>query len=245
MTHAVTTGKDVGFTFQDYNVLAIQGNRKTQTRRLMYPQPPRGCTVGNISTDDGEVLEWILCDEDGDAVDAPCPKPVAKAGDRMFVREVYQEFCPLWDGAWCGHSSQEGMAQDHYIVYRASNPDGAFVWKGEVIHCEGWKVAKAMPKRCARFFRDMLGVEAQRVQDITVKDAIAEGCPESWVSKWVSHEGCAKGVQDMFSPVEWYHTAWARLNGHESWDGNLWVWKYTWAHGPARPLPARTEYSGG
>lgn len=240
---AVREPKDIGFPFRDWGAEAIRLNLKTETRRLMHPQPPRGLTVGNISAD-GNVLEWILCDGHGDEVDRPCPKPSAWVGDRMFVKETYQEFCPMWGGAWCGHAFEQDMARDHLLVYRASNPDGALAWDGDVIRCAKWRQANLMPKRCARLFRDVVGVQAQRVRDITVPQAIAEGCPKSWVDRWVRHEGAPQDMVKLFSPIEWYHTAWVRINSRESWDQNHWVWAYTWAPGPPLPLLTPVDMVG-
>jgi len=226
--------KDVGFTFRDWGVVAIGDNLKTQTRRLMYPQPPRGLTVGNISAE-GQVLEWILCDRHGDEVDAPCPQPRANVGDRIYVKETYQEFCPMWSGQWCGHGDQEGMKRDHYIVYRVSDPDGALVWNGEVIHCKGWRSSRFMHKRCARYFRLLTSVRAQRIQEITEEDAVAEGC--TMMAGYT-----AGGAMGLASARYVYKKKWEEINGPGSWEQNAWVWAYGWAPGPPKPLPARTEW---
>jgi len=227
-------GKDVGFLFRDWGVLAIGDNLKTQTRRIMNPQPPHGLTVGNISAE-GQVLEWILCDEDGDEVDEPCPKPRANVGDRMYVKETYQEFCPMWNGAWCGHGDKEGMKRDHLIVYRASDPDGALLWDGEVIHCKGWKSSMMMPKRAARYFRLVLSVRGHRIQDISEEDAVAEGCG-------VSVGYTVGGAMGLASARYVYKNEWNKINGPGSWEENVWVWAYGFAVGSPKPLPALTEW---
>jgi hypothetical protein len=183
-----------------------------------------------------EVLEWILCDRDGDEVDSPCPKPVLSVGDWMWVKEAYQEFCPLWDGVWCGHGTEQGKASDHYMVYRADNPDGAFVWKGGVIYCNEWKLVD-MPRRCARFFRQITGIKAERIADISEEDAVAEGFG-------LSMGFTTGGAMGLASARYMFSREWIRIHKGESWDRNDWVWAYTFAPGPPRPLPARTEYAG-
>jgi hypothetical protein len=70
-----------------------------------------------------------------------------------------------------------------------------------------------MPRWASRITLEVVGVRVQRLQDISEEDAKAEGAE---VMKhddigWHSHK---MGFQSI----------WKRINGHESWEANPWVW---------------------
>src|SRR5690606_17220174 len=79
--------------FSGAMVRAILAGRKTQTRRVIRPQPPHG--VGRYTEDGtpGEV-DWVLLDEDGDPSDSALRCPYGEPGDRLWIRETW---APLGD----------------------------------------------------------------------------------------------------------------------------------------------------
>ena len=135
--------------FNTEMVRAILDGRKTQTRRLVKPQPVY---------DDGL---WELGGagwSDSHVTIHPVPghslwerQPV-QPGDVLWVRETWQ-YIPESD-------------VDGFYVYAADREDPA-EWK--------WRPSIHMPRKAARLFLQVMGVRIERLRDITAKDAFNEG----------------------------------------------------------------------
>ena len=76
-----------------------------------------------------------------------------------------------------------------------------------------WKSSRFMPKAAARIWLQIEEIRVERLQDITYQDILQEGMP--------------KPLGDYSSPVDWFETLWAKINGPGSWDANPWVWVIT------------------
>lgn len=72
---------------------------------------------------------------------------------------------------------------------------------------------------------EVWAVEASRLQDMTDKDAIAEGVwHPSWNEfLWLPHE--TDGAAHLHAR-DAFRTLWKSINGSKSWDANPWVWTY-------------------
>ena len=95
-----------------------------------------------------------------------------------------------------------------------------------------------MPRWACRSLYDVLEVRAERLQDITEADAIAEGVEQ------VDYVDGEPVYRDYFedgyawSAVESYKTLWERLHGFkgpDAWDRNPWVWVVR--YGNRLPVP--------
>ena len=154
--------------FNTEMVKAIQSGRKTQTRRIMKPQP-----------------EWSDCGmrwftkgcwwrEGWNPMDSLSPKEIPiKPGDILWVREKWQHVYNFDDG----DQLIEGTGR---YVYYADNPMPFDYWvdpdTGEHKERMTWKPSIHMPKAAARIFLRVKDVRVERLQDISVLDAINEGC---------------------------------------------------------------------
>lgn len=83
-----------------------------------------------------------------------------------------------------------------------------------------WRPSIHMPRWASRIQLEITNIRVERLQDISRKDAIAEGAPPSHPSiDKVSREF---GYEDFSR--SWYAQLWETINGAGSWDANPWVW---------------------
>lgn len=196
-------------------VQAIIAGRKTQTRRIIKPQPTH--FIANKGATPG-LTEWAFDAKDifarpsidGDEI--KCPYQV---NDILWVRE---KFAP----------PTAGQLSTAYM-YAADFPVNPFV-KGI------WKPSIHMPKEAARLFLRITDIRVQRLKDITEEDAIAEGVEkygEGWKAYDVIEKGPHKGKSHPWNAVPYknavlsFFSLWQSINGEESLDSDPYVWVYT------------------
>lgn len=208
--------------FRTEMVEAIQSGTKTETRRLVNPQP---------FTDPKWGLTW---EPKGHASNKPsyCEKnvnwnPISKAfenfyqdrrgsryggkGDMIRVKETFQLFrenngkIETWKGQLPKYKPHGWM-----IAYRALDPYFA----------GGWRTGRFMPRWASRITLEITNIRYQQLHDITENEAIAEGIDASQPFK-VPYKG-----QYMATPLLRYEALWDSINGDEplaAWEANPWV----------------------
>lgn len=191
-------------------VRAILAGTKTQTRRVVKPQPhdPAEGTYAAPSMIHGTgsyTQDHMLADGfDG----GTCP--YGQPGDRLWVREAWRTEAsydaikpsllpvglrdtlavPFWyDADLCGNTS--GIPGLQPGKYRP----GMF-----------------MPREASRITLEIVGVRVELLQDISDADATAEGTPHSL------HLQGGRFANENFAHL------WECINGDGSWDANPWVW---------------------
>ena len=188
-------------------VRAVLGGRKTQHRQPMKPQPPEWMSR-QIDSGFRQVRHlggnlWGAC---------------CGVGDRLWVQETWgiDEVWPetLNEPAECGYPITGPMrarpSQPHCLRYAADGCDGL------------WRSAAQMPKWAARIWLEVTGIRAERLQDITEADAVAEGCDGScsWAGGAAACDAGGNLVLNQFS-VLWD----SRHAKHGfGWDANPLVW---------------------
>lgn len=130
--------------FNTEMVRAIQGNRKTATRRVVKPQPE---SKNDIIYKHPEYEKWFISPDDDNVPETEI-KPTYKVGDILYVRE-----------AWAAWSRTEGIAP--MLHYKSD---------GEDLPGVKWHPSIHMPKEAARIFLRVTGVRAERLQDIITGD---------------------------------------------------------------------------
>lgn len=138
--------------FNAQMVRAILDGRKTQTRRIVKPQPI-GFTGRNfIFADDECPKKWEQCDNF-----------VATAqyhsGDILYVRETWSEL-----------KHPDGSRR---YVYKASD-EYPFGEDGYIVKFR-WRPSIHMPREAARLFLLVTDVRVERLWDISSEDVYAEG----------------------------------------------------------------------
>jgi hypothetical protein len=200
-------------------VRAILKGKKTQTRRVIKPQPT-GAT------------SWLPHIEASgfypDKISAKPERLVCKygqPGDLLWVRET-----------WCAHwgTPPSDAPQSYRIVngdelppikqengdlYQPTPSDIMTVWYGaegdKPFHME-WKPSSHMPRWASRITLRITDVRVERLQNITEDDARAEGCDSA---AWEDEAG--NGIN---SYRESFAFLWGQIKGPDAWQANPWVW---------------------
>jgi hypothetical protein len=215
---------------------AMLADRKTQTRRLVNPQPPENVTsAGVISrSTQGQTDEWSWlsgdptdCDTWGFEGDF---KVSFRPGDRIYVRETYFQ-----RGHWepvAGRQTKGGRQKwafvpaDDVILFdapasfrkgrHAADP-AAIAWHQ--------RLGRFMPRAASRLTLIVEAVRVERLQAISDADAIAEG-----VACWVCGgpvDGTSENDCDCFhtraAAIASYAVLWETLHGEGSWEANPFV----------------------
>lgn len=179
---------------------ALLDGSKTQTRRILKPQPPEGSTFFAYDIgDQGFFARFLDEDENGNA-DLPFAKISAMKGDRLWVRENWTT------GQHLDKTPPRDIPQEQSIGYPA-DPDGG-PWLGRI------RPSIHMPRWASRLTLTVTDVRVERLQGISRGDAMQEGCPHP-------------NMQDGPNPVDWFRGVWSDINGPDAWDQNPWVVAYT------------------
>lgn len=138
-------------------VRAILDGRKTQTRRVVLPQPSSGVRRSPFvpsGLEDGHGREM---------------RPRYYVGDRVWVRETFTLAVNPDD------SPSEGEDAEPHAIYRADWDDR----KGWPVVTDGsefqWSPSIHMPRWASRLTLEITGVRVERLQAITTHDIGAEG----------------------------------------------------------------------
>lgn len=190
-------------------VRALLDGSKTQTRRVIKPQPFHdGFYGGPIMPVKKGYLFADFLEVDSDNVDACTPY---ENGDNLWVRETWttgQHF----DGA-----KPRDISPQQSIGYLASD-DGP--WLGKI------RPSIFMPKFASRLTLSVTDVRVQRVQDIEGEDAISEGVI---LPKTMSALDCSADGQPLDAYRHCFMKLWDSINAKRGfgWDTNPWVAAYT------------------
>lgn len=222
--------------FSGAMVRALLDGSKTQTRRVMKPQPEPDDSSPGKHQWPADTFQMMVSIEDelqyftGMAGDC-CP--YGTKGDQLWVRETWGNVSHSLDDddnviEWTPNrpatpinemSYGRGYYRGH-VIYRA---DGEFEWADDDGDSESrslWHPSIHMPRAASRIQLEITGVRVERLQDISEHDAVAEG---------IGLTQAAIGVpmtrpDHMPMPIFMYKCLWESLNGPGSWEANPWVW---------------------
>ena len=169
-----------GILFKPDMIQAIIEGRKTQTRRVIKPQPKADLIKHANSS------YWIsgLTDDTYERVHIPR----YQVGETVYIKE-----------AWCESYYGEPIC---YKLDGKESPGPKGFWRSPIF-------LKAIN---ARYFILIKGVRAERLQEITPKDCIAEGIIEEY--------GDGLALRDKFENL------WDSINKDYPWESNPWVFRY-------------------
>ena len=242
--------KERPIIFDAESVRAILEGRKTQTRRVVKPQPYFNTLCGGhwywsgtnrwnsisvgcptIKELVSNMLQQVVC------LAWPNSRcPYGQLGDRLWVRETWQlvkeqgytyetDYGPESDSYWTLKEDRQVKQTDlgeWLIDYRADSK--------EYVLCDMvWRSPIHMPRWASRTILEVTDVRVERIQDISFNDAIAEGCSvehhHDEIPPICDSDGMllAKGY---IGPKAWFLNRWDALNAKRgfSWPSNPWVW---------------------
>lgn len=217
--------KERPILFNTAMVQAILAGRKTQTRRVMKPQPEetpsdypkRGHWWPSKNHQhmlhiENEMQQW-----EGLAGGA---SPFGDIGDRLWVRET-----------WCmsvnedGHPINAGgqlCSKDHAELFYRATPSESLEAK--------WVPSIHMPRWACRIILEITSVRVERLHNISDADAMAEG-----IMRWtgndedrygINAEYCGFGTAGSWkfceTPIKAFQQLWYSTGGQ--WNANPWVW---------------------
>jgi hypothetical protein len=193
--------KERPILFNGEMVRAILSGSKTQTRRIMKPQPEmQNVFLGGRHCNS---LVWKdTAGPDGWLMHNMCP--YGKEGDRLWVREAHA-IVPR-TAYRCSDGVQQMLRPD-------DDHDAAIYREGWTRSRSGfkWRPSIHMPRWASRITLEIVSVRIEKLQDISRGDAMDEGCP---------FPNLAKGPD----PRLWYAELWDQINGQGSWLLNPFVW---------------------
>lgn len=188
-------------------VRAILEGRKTQTRRVVKPQPPEDFEAPYMGNDG----KWHVCDNSPPDIlrDFLLICPYGQIGDHLWTRENGWERPERTP-----RMMREGADTWERYYYDA---DGLDSQDSEDFKRCGFKRRPSihMPRWASRIPLEITDVRVERVRDITEDDARAEGCSIPLEC------GAPCG-----SRISQFRSLWTKLNERRGfgWATDPWVW---------------------
>ncbi|HFO2038964.1 TPA: hypothetical protein ACHJCA_000942 [Klebsiella pneumoniae] len=231
--------KERGMIFNADMVRAILDGRKTQTRRIMKPQPepcPRG---GHWWP--SNVFKTMLHVEDemqngkggwGGLVGDACP--FGDVGDRIWVREAYRfpasldDVSPTGVGEMAVATGYRKPWAPTFYEFTGTFSDG---WKGFKTPPKASDAGKLrpsihMPRWASRILLEITDVRVERLNAISEEDAEAEGIDMEALYDSQDCYDCIADHNMTGRPTVTgaFKHLWESIYGEEGWKSNPWVW---------------------
>jgi hypothetical protein len=208
-------------------VRAILDGKKTETRRVIKPQP-KNSNQGFVQglSHDFFFPDAYYNDEEHPKIGERKICPYGWIGARLWVRETF------WQASYYpGSETPDGDPKSHWgnlFHYAAdglpentpnehypqglrngaiSAPDPFSMWHK--------RPSIFMPRKFSRIILEILNIKVERLQDITEESAKAEGTEPMHVDDL---------GQTFKTYRRGFQTLWESINGAESWNKNPWVW---------------------
>ena len=184
-------------------VRALLDGVKTQTRRVLKPQPPEGAHYNGIHFDSNAPDAWFFNTPHGGFR----VRQRFDVGDRLWVREGLRR-------------------ESHTWIYDADRSHVPWPARGEIAGLTRDSVSSMMMRRaCSRLTLTVTDVRVQRLQEISEEDAVAEGVQQCRDGE-ATGAYTAPGSPDFlcgWSAAGAYRRLWDVLHGSDAWSANPWV----------------------
>ena len=186
-------------------IQAVVEGRKTQTRRVIKID---GVNIHDNKWVQGNYHPRYGCAFINDGISETwSAQPRYHAGETVYIKEAYRFPIPLDNLSPSEIYSKYGAFQRRYLldgVLCGENPYSLAMTDGRI------RSPLMMPEWAARHFLTILAVRAERVQEITPEDCIAEGIIEE----------CGDGL----ALRDRYEALWSSINPTYPFESNPWVY---------------------
>jgi len=196
-------------------IQAILDGKKTQTRRVIKPQPIKA--VAELKEHSEVKGYWIPYSADRRMVNNNIGNRKNDCG--YYARYQLGEVVYLKE-AWDTYLPDENIRP--VVVYKYDGLSSGFKWRSPLF----------MPEWAARHFLQITDVKAERVQEITGEDAINEGCSDVGVvplqtamlaTNTNTIDDCYKALS-----IACFADLWDTINKPPyNWDSNPYVFSYS------------------
>ena len=194
--------KERPIIFSTEMVRAILEGRKTQTRRVIKPQPYDAERAIKRAEEINNLIRrgaYVRC-------------PYGQVGDRLWVKETWATL-QCEDKVKPSNLNPE-IATQAQILYREQLGDN------NPYH-PNWRSPLFMPRWASRITLEITGLRVERLQDIPLDALIDEGIEVSdELMALPDNRGKYLAIQQLFIDL------WDKLNAKRgyAWDSNPWVW---------------------
>lgn len=221
-------------------VRAVLDGRKTQTRRIIKPQPHIPEDVYDL--EDGDVVIWR-----GAVCRMKSPRGMSRFSGELKAVDI----CPYTPGdvlwvreAWGDYREYFYDNEGFYYLYKADYPDTARAIElpdnEKTDYATHWYLPKwhpsiHMPRQAARIFLRVTDVRAERLQNMSDRDAQKEGIGKLFLDaiafgdkdygcmKYCDSKGWIGMEKEQFAHL-WDSTIKKADLPLYGWDANPWIW---------------------
>ncbi len=181
-------------------VKAILSGQKTQTRRIVKPQPNEGYRLDRVEGKFLRTKEFKDRTPDDEYIGTVVGQinPPYLIGDTLWVRETWSKIEDF--------KNYTDLEIDKDLEYLYKCDDNGKEHSFIDVGVQKWHPSIHMPRSAARLFLKVTGARVERLQDITEEDAKKEGF----------EDGPCLEALDIFE------STWNGIYGN--WNDNPWVW---------------------
>lgn len=247
----MSQAKERPILFSGPMVRALLDGRKTVTRREIKPRMRSADTQFELHQQpDGSWRPMHTFDEscmDAKGTEHPIVCPYGQPGDRLWVREAWQDVHPVqvidrysqlgragipgppgvtYQTIYRADGEYPKVHHTHEHPYRCIEPDPNHGFLGAADSgWTGWTPSIHMPRWASRILLEITDVRVERLQEISEAQALAEGVrlytDHAELGDWYHVDGIETYSAD---PRKSFELLWTSINGDESWSANPWVW---------------------
>lgn len=204
--------KERGMIFNSEMVRAILDGRKTQTRRIIKPQP--------VMYEPGQSIH--VSDMINDALRCP----FGQVGNRIWVREAFQGPLVSEELLEEYRAYPEKFENPEYCEYAADGgPRPEYCDLDDNLR-HGWRPSIHMPRWASRLTLEITGVRVERLNGISETDAEAEGIDMEALFDAQDCYDCIADHNMTGRPTVTgaFKYLWESIYGDYTWRANPWVW---------------------
>ena len=225
-----------GICFTEPLFHKVVKGEKTQTRRMIKPQPEYSDRVGmiykglcyGIGFDNPKAAYYNFSNKSNAAR--------YQVGEKVYLKEPYAETCDEYGSPLIAYRFDNTALYlvrkdengDYYQLNTIKKPVTTNWTINNFPACGEWKNKLFIPEWAARYFIEITAVRAERLQDITEEDCMKEGIIPNFSltgGRW--HYFIPDKLNEPYhSPVEAYASLINNTNGKGTWERNPFVWVY-------------------